>query len=268
MVGIWIRKKGKGRTYSDEFISDNLHPDQLAHEQDIVPIAIDAQQERDGVEEVPEHELDGEVFRLLRVERADVKVMPPPRQDRIDDAQQRQNAQQRRDNHARDLQAQPPPIRERMQRVGGALLVFHGRDDDAARCEGLLGLWVAELGDGEGGGDGHDAAGDEGLRVDAHEDVGSEDGAGDGGEAAGHDLVEFGIGEVRDEGADEDGGLALADEGGGGGDDGFGARDVHGVEEEVGEFGDEELEGAEVVEELHEGDEEDDGGDDVEEEPV
>ncbi|KFZ05626.1 hypothetical protein V502_09953 [Pseudogymnoascus sp. VKM F-4520 (FW-2644)] len=73
---------------------------------------------------------------------------------------------------------------------------------------------------------------------------------------------------MRDERADEHGGLALPDEGGGGGDDGFGAGDVHGVEEEVGEFGDEELEGAEVVEELDEGDEEDDGGDDVEEEPV
>ncbi|KFX85940.1 hypothetical protein O988_09843, partial [Pseudogymnoascus sp. VKM F-3808] len=73
---------------------------------------------------------------------------------------------------------------------------------------------------------------------------------------------------MRDEWPNQHGGLALSDEGGGSGDDGFGAGDVHGVEEEVGEFGDEELEGAEVVEELHEGDEEDDGGDDAEEEPA
>lgn len=80
--------------------------------------------------------------------------------------------------------------------------------------------------------------------------------------------MQFRVREMRDERADQDGALALADEGGGGGDDGLGAGDVHGVEEEVGEFGDEELEGAEVVEQLDEGDEEDDGGDDVEEEPV
>lgn len=60
----------------------------------------------------------------------------------------------------------------------------------------------------------------------------------------------------------------MPDKRGGGGDDGFGAGDVHGVEEEVGEFGDEELEGPKVVEQLDEGDEEDDGGDDVEEEPA
>ncbi|KFZ20269.1 hypothetical protein V501_00235 [Pseudogymnoascus sp. VKM F-4519 (FW-2642)] len=51
-------------------------------------------------------------------------------------------------------------------------------------------------------------------------------------------------------------------------DDGLSAGDVHGVEEEVSEFRDEELEGAEVVEQLDEGDEEDDGGDDVQDEPA
>ena len=73
---------------------------------------------------------------------------------------------------------------------------------------------------------------------------------------------------MRDERANQDRTLALANEGRSSGDHCLGAGDVHGVEEEVGEFGDEELEGAEEVEELHEGDEEDDGGDDVEEEPV
>ncbi|KFZ05625.1 hypothetical protein V502_09952 [Pseudogymnoascus sp. VKM F-4520 (FW-2644)] len=86
--------------------------------------------------------------------------MPPPRQHRINDPQQTQNAQKGGHNHARDLQAQPSAVRERVQSVGGTLFVFDGGDDDAACCEGFLGLGVAELGDGEGGGDGHYAAGD------------------------------------------------------------------------------------------------------------
>ena len=154
-----------------------------------------------------------------------------------------------------------------MEGVGGAVFVVVG-DDDAAGREGFFGFRVAEFGDGEGGGDGHDAGGDEGLRVETQGDVGDEDGAGDGGEAGGHDLVEFGHGEVGDERADQHGGFALADEGGGGGDDGFGAADAEGPEEEDGEFADEPLEDAGVVEELDEGDEEDDWGDYAGEEPA
>lgn len=48
-----------------------------------------------------------------------------------------------------------------MEAVGGLLVVVLG-DHDLAGCEGLLGFWVAELGDGEGGWDGHHAGGDEG----------------------------------------------------------------------------------------------------------
>ncbi|KFY34257.1 hypothetical protein V494_06924, partial [Pseudogymnoascus sp. VKM F-4513 (FW-928)] len=227
---------------------DDLEPDQLSHEQDVATVPVDAQQEGDGIEEVPEHKLDSEVVLLVVVERANVKIVSPPRQHGVHQAQQTQNTQQRRDDHARDLEAEPAAVGKGVECVGGALFVLDFRDHDAACCERLFGLG--------------------GLRVHAHEDVGGEDGAGDGGEAGGHDLVELGVCEVRDEWADEDGGFALPDEGGGGGDDGFGARDVHGVEEDVGEFGDEELEGAGVVEELHEGDEEDDGGDDVEDEPL
>jgi hypothetical protein len=60
----------------------------------------------------------------------------------------------------------------------------------------------------------------------------------------------------------------LADERGGSGDDGFGAGDAHGPEEEKGEFADGPLEPAPVVQELDEGDEEDDGWDDVDDEPL
>ena len=74
-----------------------------------------------------------------------------------------------------------------------------------------------------------------------------------------HGEVELGLGHVVDVGLDETRGLALADEGRGGGDDGLCARDVHDLEEEPGEAADEPLHDAEVVHHLHEGDEEDDG---------
>jgi hypothetical protein len=60
----------------------------------------------------------------------------------------------------------------------------------------------------------------------------------------------------------------LADKGGRGCDDGFGAGDAHGPEEEEGEFFDGPLQRAPVVEELDEGDEEDYGGNDVDDEPL
>lgn len=126
------------------------------------------------------------------------------------------------------------------------MLVIVGNDDSAG-CEGFFGFRVAEFGDGEGGGDGHDAGGDESLRVDAEADVGDKDGAGDGGEAGAHYLVEFGCREMGDEGADEHGAFALADERGGGRDDGFGPGDAHGPEEEDSELADEPLEEADVV---------------------
>ena len=141
-------------------------------------------------------------------------------------------------------------------------------DDNTADCERFFSFRVAEFGDGEGGGDGHDAGRDEGLRVDAEADVGDQDRTGDGGEAGAHYLVEFGRREMGDEGADEHGAFALADEGGGGCDDGFGPGDAHGPEEEDGELADEPLEKADIVQELDEGDEEDDSGDDDDEEPA
>ena len=99
--------------------------------------------------------------------------------------------------------------------------------DDHATCgESLFGLRIAELADCQRGWDGHDAGGDEGLGVDAEGDVSEENGPGDGGEAGAHDLVDFGLGEVGDERADEHGGFALADEGGGGCYDCFCARDA------------------------------------------
>ncbi|KAH6603754.1 hypothetical protein Trco_007200 [Trichoderma cornu-damae] len=195
----------------------------------------------------------------------DVDVVAPPGEEAVDEADGGEDAEERGDDGAANLDAEPGAVGEGVQGVFGLVLVVVG-DDDAAGGQGLLRLGIAELGDGQGGGDGHDAGGDEGLGVEAEADVADQDGAGDCGEAAGHDLVQLGVGHVGDEGADQHGGLALADEGGGGGDDGLGAGGVEGPEDEGGHLLDEPLDEADVVEDLDEGDEEDDGGDDAEEE--
>lgn len=73
---------------------------------------------------------------------------------------------------------------------------------------------------------------------------------------------------MRDVGLDQHSGFSLADERRGCCDDGFGSRDLHSVEEDCGELADGPLQPAPVVEELNEGDEEDDRGNDAEEEVV
>jgi len=77
----------------------------------------------------------------------------------------------------------------------------------------------------------------------------------------------FRASQVWDKWLDEDGTFPLADEGGGGCADGFGARDFHCPEEEFGEFYDNPLEDAIVVEELDTGNEKDDCGNDGGKEP-
>lgn len=141
------------------------------------------------------------------------------------------------------------------------------RHDDAAGGQRLLRLGVPHLRDGERGRDRHDARRHERLGVEPKPDIGDQHGTGDGGEAAGHDLVDLGEGQVRHEGPDEHGGLALADEGSGRGDDGLGARHAQGPEEEGSELADEPLDQPDVVQQLHQRDEEDDGRHDTRQEP-
>lgn len=71
---------------------------------------------------------------------------------------------------------------------------------------------------------------------------------------------------MRDKGTHQHGGFTLTDEGRSSSDDGLGARDSEGPEDKGGELADEPLQEANVVQDLDEGDEEDDGGDDAEEE--
>lgn len=193
--------------------------------------------------------------------------MAPPGEEAVDQTDEGDDAEEGGGDHGCNFQTEPRAHREGVQGVGGPVLLVVG-DDDPARCEAFLFLWPAELGAGERGGNTHHAGGDEGLCVHAHGNIGDEHATGDGCEARAHDLVEFGHGEVWYERADEHGGFALADEGGGGGYDGFGAGDAHAPEEEDGEFPDKPLQDVAVVEELDNGDEEDDGGNHANEEPV
>lgn len=252
MVGV-----GEG-VEGEELIDDDLLTDELADTKQVV--IGDAQQPGDGVENVAEDELEGE----LGVDHA--PVAGPPAEEAVNEPHERDDAQQRGDDHAGDLQAEPRAVGERVQRVRRLVLLVVGHHH-VARRERLLGLRVPHLRDGEGRRDRHDAGRDEGLRVQAHLDVGDEHGTGNGGETAGHDLVDLGLGEMRDERSDQHGRLALADEGRGGGDDSLGTGYAEGPEEEDGELADEPLDEADVVAERHESDEEDDGRNNAGEEP-
>lgn len=154
-----------------------------------------------------------------------------------------------------------------MDEVGSAVLIVI-RNNDAASGERLLLLGVAELAHGDRSGNTHDARGDKRLCVDTHADVRNEHRTSNRGETRAHDLVDFGHGEVSNERLDKHSRFTLSDEGRGSGDDGLGARDAHGPEEEGRELADEPLDEADVVQELHERDEEDDGGQDRDQEPV
>lgn len=67
------------------------------------------------------------------------------------------------------------------------------------------------------------------------------------------------LGKVSNEGPDKHSGFSLSDEWGCRSDNCFGARNAHAPEEEDGEFLNEPLENAPVVQKLDEGDEENDG---------
>lgn len=243
-------------THHDEFGAD-----ELADLEDVVVLAAHAQQKGNGVADVTHDELNGKWGVV------DVEVAAPPGEEAVDEADEGDDTEEDGGDHAGNLDAGPGAVGEGVQGVRGlGFLVVMGHDD-AAGGESFLLLGPAQLRSRERGGDAHDAGGDESLRVDAHADVGDEDGAGDGGVAGTHDLVDLGSGEVGDEGLDEHGGLALADEGGCGGGDGLGAGDAHAPEEENGELADGPLEHANVVEQLDDGHEEHDGRDHADDEP-
>lgn len=80
--------------------------------------------------------------------------------------------------------------------------------------------------------------------------------------------MDFSQGQMSHKGSNQHGGFTLTDERRGSGHDGLGARDTQTPEEEDGEFADEPLDEADVVQDLDERDEEDDGGHDAGQKPV
>lgn len=189
---------------------------------------------------------------------SDVDILPEPGKDAVDHGEQGENDEEGGGDHTSHLETKPSTHSEGMEGVLWLLLGLVALwNDHATGGESLLSFWVAELGDGEGGWNGHDAGGDQRLWVDTHADVGSEDGTSDGSETRGHDLMDLGIGQVGDERLDEHDRLSLSDERRGGSDDSLSSRNAHAPEEDDGKLSDEELQPSVVVEELDEGDEED-----------
>jgi hypothetical protein len=245
---------------SNVLVGNDLLRDQSGNLEEVAVLTRDTEQECDGVEQVAEDGLEGE----LRV--VDVKVTSPPSHQTVDEADGGKDTEDGGDDAASDLQTEPGAVGEGVQGILSLVLVIVGNDDASGR-QGLFGLGVSKLGHGKGSRDRHDARRDENLGVQAKANVTDQDGPRDGSETAGHDLVELSLGHVRHERADQHGRLSLADEGRRGGDNGLGTRDTQHPEDEGSELEDEPLKEANVVENLDQGDEEDDGRNDTEEEP-
>lgn len=184
--------------------SDDLDADQLRDAQEIGP-AGDAEEEGDGVADVAQDQLDGEVVFAVQVD-----VAAPPGQETVDQAEQGDDAEQRGHDHAGDLETEPGAVGEGVEGVGGLVLVVG--HDDFAGGKRFFDFGVAQLAHCDGGGDRHHTARDEDLRVHAHADIGHEDGTGDGRETGGHDLVQLGGRQVGHKRLDEHGALSLSDE--------------------------------------------------------
>lgn len=219
-------------------------------------------EEGDRVEDVADDQFDCEVVLAVKT-----NVTSPPGQKARNEVQQRDNDKQGRNDHAGNLNSQPGALGKSFQNVGALVRLVLGHDD-LASGETLLFLRVAEVAERQGSRDRHDAARDEHLCVQAEVDVGDENGASDCRETTRHDLVDLGLGEVGHERLDQHGTLSLSDERSRGRDNGLSARDAHAPEEKDGEFADEPLDDAPVVQHLHESDEEDDSRDDTSEEPT
>lgn len=195
----------------------------------------------------------------------DVEVATPPGQETVDQADDSEDAKNRSNDGTGNLDTQESTVGESVQSVLSLFLGLLGNDDTTSG-EGFLDLGVTQLRDGQRGGNGHDAGGNENLGVQAQQDVTSQNGTGDGSETASHDLVQLGLGHVRNEGADQHGRFTLTNEGRSSSDDGLGTGDTKSPEDKGGHLADEPLQEANVVEDLDNGDEEDDGGNDTPEE--
>ena len=241
---------------------DDLFRNKLCHLQDIITLPADAEQERDRVENVRK---DGLQCELGPAVRSDVEVSAPPRQQAIGERDERDDTQQRGDDGTGNTETEHGTVGKGVQGIlGPFLLVF--RHDDLSGSEGFFDFRVPKFGNGEGSGNRHDTRRDERFGIETETNVPDEHGAGNGGEPARHDLMDLGLGHVRYERPDEHGGFTLTDKGRSGCHDGFGTGNVERPEHERSKLADEPLDETDIVQDLHDRDEEDDGGDDTEKE--
>lgn len=242
------------KTYGDDLLRD-----EPGDSEEITALARNTEQESNGEEEVAKDGLERELGVV------DVEVTSPPGEQTVDETNKGDDTEEGGDDAASNLETKPCTVGESVESVLSLVLVIV-RDDNTTSSQRLVGLGVSKLGHGQRGGDGHDARGDKHLSVKTETDVANQDGTRDGCETASHDLVNLGLGHVWHERTDQHGGLTLSNEGSGSSDDGLSARDTQSPEDKCGELDDEPLKEANVVQDLDEGDEEDDGGNDTEEE--
>lgn len=191
--------------------------------------------------------------------------MAPPSEKTVDQRDSSNDTKQRGNNGSTDLETEPGSVGEGVQGILSLVLVVVG-DDDSSSGEGFLSLGISHLGDGQRGGDGHDAGRHQRLGIETETDISNQDGTGDGSETTSHNLMELGLGHVRNKRSDQHGRFTLSDKRRGSSDDGLGTRHTERPEDKGRKLLDEPLEEANVVQDLDQGDEEDDGRDDTEEE--
>lgn len=233
-----------------KLVLHELRGENLGHAKDLG--ARDTHEERHGVEDVAEDELEGK--------SVDAETTADPGKEAVDEGDEGEDCEHVAQDLAGDLDTEDGALREGVERVGGAVdgVEVTTVDNDAAASDGLVRLGVAHLGDGDRGGDGHHGCGDQVDGGDTEVDVCAQYGTGDGRETRGHDQVKLRGGHKVDVGANKASRLALADERRGGSDDGLGTGHIHGLEEEPSEVLQEPLHDTQVVKHLDESDEEDD----------
>lgn len=165
-----------------ETYGDNLLGNEPGNLEQFRLFAGDAEQERDREQAVTQNGLNGE-FWVVNVE-----VSSPPGEETVDQAHSGNNAEERGDDGTGDLDTKPSTVGEGVEGVLSLVLVIIGNHDTASR-KSLLGLRISHLGDGQGGGDRHDARGHKRLSVQTEADVTDQHGTGDGRKTTGHDLV-------------------------------------------------------------------------------
>lgn len=96
--------------------------------------------------------------------------MTPPGQESIDKGNKGDDAEQRGNDGSTNLDTKPSTIGKSVKGILSLVLVIVG-DNNATSSKGLLSLGISQLGNGQRGGDGHDAGRHQGLSIQSQRDV-------------------------------------------------------------------------------------------------